>query len=84
VVKGTTEPPATAKETAMTTLTSPTHSAAPAFHVTSRGSSLRGVVVFCLSAVIAAGFVLDVAGGWSGQAPAQPRNQLVHQANDLS
>jgi hypothetical protein len=84
-VKGATEPPSTSKETAMTTLTSLIRpAAAPSFQVASPVSALRGLVVFCLSAVIAAGFVLDLAGGRTGEAPAQPRNQLVQQASSLT
>jgi hypothetical protein len=75
-----TEPPATSKETAMTTLTSLIRPAAPAFSQPARRPVLRGLVVICVSALIAAGFVLDVAGG----ARSRPRNQVVQQAADLA
>ena len=48
----------------MTTLTSLIRpAAAPAFLLSSGRPTLRGLVVVCLSALVAAGFVLDVAGG---------------------
>lgn len=60
----------------MTTLTSISQPAAPAFRVASPLHALRGLVVFLLSATIAAAFILDVAG-----APrAQPKAQVVQQA----
>jgi hypothetical protein len=63
----------------MTPLT-PTIRPAAAFHATSRFSAVRGLVVFCVSAIIAASFVFDVASGWR----AQPKIQAVQQASFLS
>lgn len=76
--KGRTDLPTTSKEPAVPTLISLIRPAAPApaFQVSSGRSLLRGLAVVCLSAIIAAGFVLDVAGG----ARSQPRDQVVQQA----
>jgi hypothetical protein len=56
----------------MTTQTASHEPSAPTFHLRSRSrlSVIRGLVVFCLSALIAAGFLLDVAGGVRPKAPA--------------
>lgn len=66
----------------MTTLTWMIRPAAgdPAFRVTTRLPAIRGLVVLCISALMAAGFVFDVA---SGPQP-QPETQLVQQAIQLS
>lgn len=62
----------------MTTLTSMIRpAAAPVFHVRSGLSAIRGLVVFCISAIIAISFVFDVAAGYQSH----PRNQLVQQAH---
>lgn len=66
--KGAAEPPATSKETTMTTLTSLLRPA-PAIPLPARRPVLRSLVVVCVSAIVAAGFLLDVAGG------AQPRSR---------
>lgn len=57
----------------MTTLTSLIHPATPAVRATSWRPALRGLVVFCVSAIVAAGFLLDVAGG----AKARPERQAA-------
>jgi len=64
----------------MTTLTSLIRPAAtPAFAAPARRPVLRGLVVTCLSILVAAGFLLDVAGA----ARPQPRSQAIQQAADL-
>jgi hypothetical protein len=61
----------------MTTLTSLIRPAdAPVFRVRSGLSAIRGLVVFCISAVLAFSFVFDVAAGYHSH----PRNQHVQQA----
>jgi hypothetical protein len=47
----------------MTTLTSLIRPATPAVRATSFRPALRGLVVFCVSAVVTAAFILDVASG---------------------
>jgi hypothetical protein len=62
-VRGVNETPTHSKEPAMTTQNPVT---APSFRLHARRSTLRGLVLVALSALIVAGFVADVAGGPQG------------------
>lgn len=64
----------------MTTLTSLIRPAAPRFPVVSRRPALRGLVVFCMSALVTAAFVLDVARG----AAPRPERLVAQQAVQLT
>ncbi len=50
-------------------MTTPTIVSAPSFRLHSQRSTLRGLVIVALSALIVAGFVADVAGGARVEAP---------------
>lgn len=76
-VKGVNETPTHSKEPAMTTSTQP-QVTAPSFRLHSQRSTLRGLVLVALTALIVAGFVADVAGGPQVEQP------TVRQASQLT
>lgn len=57
-----------------------TTSSFPTFRVASRLFALRGLVVFCVTALIAAAFLIDVSGG----ARRAPRTDQVERAAPLT